>query len=232
MQEVRGKAWSEYWTDSAQDRSLFAVIAKVYRRFIISPAVRYYFHRYFSDQPGRVYLHAGCGSGESDNRIHFQQATFILMDISPEALALARWKTKLHKVHFVCGDIFNPPFKAESIDGIWNLGVMEHFYEKELVQIFRAMSRLLKQGGRCLIFWPPRYGLSVVVLTSFLFLVNKLRKQPLVLYPDEVSRFRSEQWINRLTSQTGLETTNTHFGIRDLFTYVVMVAVRRFQQSD
>ena len=226
MPEVRGKDWDQYWIDSAKNRGLFEVIAKFYRRFIISPAVRYYFHKYFADAQGHVYLHAGCGSAESDNRISFTQATFVMMDISTAGLAVARRKSKLQNIHFVCGDIFNPPFKTGCIDGLWNLGVMEHFHEPEIGSIFTAFSRMLKPQARCLIFWPPKYGLSVIVLTSFLCLANRFRKQPLVLYPDEVSRFSSKRWARQLAAQSGLNVDKAHFGIRDAFTYVVLILVR------
>lgn len=224
MPEVRGKHWDQYWIDSAKSKGLFEIIAKFYRRFIISPAVKHYFHKYFRDDPERVYLHAGCGSAESDNRIQFHDGKFVLMDISLEALLVARRKSKLPNLHLVCGDIYHPPFKTGAMDGIWNLGVMEHFYEPEIMQIFQALSRVLKPGGTCLIFWPPRYGLSVITLTSFLFIVNKFRKQVLVLYPDEVSRFWTNAWAQRLVAPADLTVQKAHFGIRDAFTYVIMVA--------
>ncbi|HVM63087.1 MAG TPA: class I SAM-dependent methyltransferase [Verrucomicrobiae bacterium] len=224
MNEIRGKDWDQYWTDSAKNKGLFEIIAKFYRRYIISPTVRHYFRKYFRDEPGRVYLHAGCGSSESDNRIGFQHARFVLMDISIEGLKVARQKSKLQNACFVCGDIYNPPFKPEAIDGIWNLGVMEHFYEPEITRIFTAQTPILKPHGQCVIFWPPRYGLSVITLTSFLFVVNKFRKQPLVLYPDEVSRFWTKAWAQRLLGPAGLTVQRTHFGLRDAFTYVIMVA--------
>lgn len=224
MNEIRGKDWDQYWTDSAQNKGLFDVIAKFYRRYIISPTVKHYFHKYFRDEPGRVYVHAGCGSSESDNRIRFQHSKFALMDISIEGLKVARQKSTLKNVYFVCGDIYNPPFKTDVVDGIWNLGVMEHFYEPEITRIFTALSRITKPDGQCLIFWPPRYGLSVITLTSFLFIVNKFRSQPLVLYPDEVSRFWTKPWAQRLLAPAGLTVQKTHFGIRDAFTYVIMVA--------
>ena len=224
MPEVRGKDWDQYWIDSAKSKGLFEIIAKFYRRYIISPAVKHYIHRYFCDKPACVYVHAGCGSAESDNRIQFTHARFVMLDISPEALVIARRKSQLAKVHFVCGDIFNPPFKAGVIDGVWNLGVMEHFLEKEITQIFTALSRTIKLEGQLLIFWPPRYGLSVIVLTSFLCFVNAFRKTPLVLYPDEVSRFRTKRWSQKLLTPSGLKVEKCHFSIRDVFTYVVMVA--------
>ena len=226
MPEVRGKDWNQYWIDSAKSKGLFEIIAKFYRRYIISPTVRHYFAKYFRDEPGCVYVHAGCGSSESDNRIGFQHSKFVLMDISLEGLKIARQKSTLQNVHFVCGDIYHPPFRTDSVDGIWNLGVMEHFFEPEITRIFTALSRVVKPGGRCLIFWPPRYGLSVITLTSFLFVANQFRKMPLVLYPDEVSRFWTKAWAQQLLVPANLAVEKAHFGIRDAFTYVIMVALK------
>jgi len=64
----------------------------------------------------------------------------------------------------------------------------------------------------------------VIVLTSFLGVVNTFRKQPLVLFPDEVSRYWTQRWSHQLVAPAGLRAQKSHFSIRDLFTYVVMVA--------
>jgi len=127
----------------------------------------------------------------------------------------------------VCGDIFRPPFREGSFDGLWNLGVMEHFHAPEIERIFAATSRTLRPDGRCLIFWPPKYGLSVLVLTSFLRIADAIRRTPLHLYPDEVSLFSTIDWARNLLGPANLEVERTHFGIRDLFTYVVLIARRR-----
>ncbi len=221
-----GKGWDEYWLDSARDRNLFAVIAKMYRRYIISPAVGHYLRKYFRDERGRTYLHAGCGSAESDRRIGFTRATFVYLDISHEALLLARRNATMPGIKLVRGDIFTPPFRTASIDGIWNLGVLEHFHAPDIERIFRGLSRVLRPAARCVIFWPPAYGLSVIALTSFLRIANAPRRTPLRLYPDEVSLFRSARWARRLIEPAGLAVERTHFGIRDLFTYVVLVATK------
>jgi hypothetical protein len=103
---------------------------------------------------------------------------------------------------------------------------MEHFYEPEIARIFTALSRVVKKDGTLIIFWPPRYGLSVITLTSFLFFVNRFRKTPLVLYPDEVSRFWTKAWAQRLVAPADLSVEKIHFGIRDAFTYVILVAAK------
>lgn len=223
MTQAHGKSWDEYWRDSAQDRSLFAIVAKLYRRILIAPSVRHHFRKYFRDEPGRVYLHAGCGSAESDRLIGFTRASFVLLDLSPEALRIARQNSTVPNVRLVCGDIFHLPFREESFDGVWNLGVLEHFETPEIERIFAATRDVLKPEGRCLIFWPPTYGLSVLFLTSFLRIANGLRRTPLHLYPDEVSLLRSAGWARNLLRSAGLALERTHFGIRDLFTYVVLV---------
>jgi len=223
---AHGKSWDDYWLDSTADRSLFAVIAKQYRRFLISPSVRHFFRRYFRDEPGRLYLHAGCGSAESDRRIGYDRSSFVLLDISSEALKIAQRNATNPNVHLVCGDVFHPPFRDAAFDGAWNLGVMEHFHAPEIERIFDALGRVLKPGARFLVFWPPSYGLSVFVLTSFLRVANALRREPLHLYPDEVSLFKSTNWVRGLLRRGPFTVERTHFGLRDLFTYVVLVATR------
>lgn len=224
--EIRGKSWDDYWKDSAPHRGLYAIVARAYRRWIISPAIAHFFRRTFTDTSGRVYLHAGCGSAETDSQIGYRDATIVLMDISVEALRIARSKTRFHKAYVVCGDLFAPPFRTSSIDGAWNLGVVEHFYEPEIKRIFAGLGRILRPGANGLILWPPVYGLSVLVLTSFLFVANRLFRRSVTLYPDEVSRFRSMDQARRLLAGSGLRAERTHFGPRDLFTYVVLVVAR------
>lgn len=221
--DAHGKSWDEYWRDSAHDRGLFAIIAKLYRRFLISPSLRHHFRKYFRDDPGRIYLHAGCGSAESDRLIGFTSSSFVLMDLSFEALRIAERNSTVPNVKLVCGDIFHPPFRRNTFDGIWNLGVLEHFEPAEIERIFTASREILKCDGRLLIFWPPKYGLSVLFLTTFLRIANAIRRSPLHLYPDEVSLFSSAEWAGDLLRPAGLILERTDFGIRDLFTYVVLV---------
>jgi len=216
--------WNKYWQKASENNGLYARIAHFYRKHIISRSLKYYFHKYFMDRVGTWYLHAGCGSAESDCRIRFSNSNIVLLDKSLEALRLARKKTKFKNVHFVCGDIFNPPFKKESFHGIWNLGVMEHFYQDEIVKIFKALSKVLKKGEKALFFWPPIYGLSVIVLSSFLFITNKVLKKNKSLYPDEISRYRSKKWVTPLLKKGNLSFRNAYFSVHDLFTHTILVA--------
>ncbi|NQT06416.1 MAG: glycosyltransferase [Candidatus Omnitrophica bacterium] len=221
--DMKSMDWDAYWRKASGKKGPYAILARIYRKFIISRAVRHYFKKFFNDETGSIYLHAGCGSGESDSRIGFRDATFIKMDLSLEALELARSMPDHKKVHYVCGDIFNPPFKEGAFKGIWNLGVMEHFREDDIVAILKQSGRVLDNDGRLMLFWPPKYGLSVMVLSSVIFLADKIFGRTLKLYPDECSRFDSREWAGRLFKEARLNIDKAHFNIRDLFTYVVVV---------
>ena len=218
--------WDEYWLKAREKhrRGLYEHIAAFYRRFIIAPMAGLIISRYFVNEPGHDYLHAGCGSGGSDQRINLDRPRFHSLDLSFTALTIHREQPSATHRTFVCGNLFTLPYQSESIDGIFNFGVMEHFVELDIESILSEFRRVLKREGKVILFWPPNFGLSVIVLSSWLWLVNLFRQQPLSLYPDEVSRVRSFRWVRALMAQNGFIVLKTHFGPQDLFTFVVVIA--------
>jgi len=215
--------WSTYWRKFSQKKGLYVIFANFYRNFIISWAVRFYFRKYFKDKEDSMYLHAGCGSGDSDRRIGFRQASFVYIDLNFEALNIAKAKTKFKNIYFVCADILHLPFKPRLFDGIWNLGVMEHFYENEIVTILKEFEYILRDRGIYMLFWPPQYGLTVIVMSIFQFIMSNIFKKKFSFYPDDVSNYRTINWANKLAKESGLFILKTHFNIRDIFTHRVLV---------
>jgi SAM-dependent methyltransferase len=174
-------------------------------------------------RPGAALLHAGCGSGQVDSLIshHFD---ITALDYSRRALELYRANNgQMSKV--VDGSIFSLPFNNSSLDGLYNLGVLEHFTEEEIERIFREFHRVLRPDGKLLIWWPPEFGFSVILLNS----LGKLRNffgatdsDPTV--PPEISRVKSKQWVEKLLSLSEFELVEYSFGPQDLFTQVLVVA--------
>jgi SAM-dependent methyltransferase len=220
--------WDRYWSRAggSQRRGLYEVIAEFYRNQIISRSAAAILSRHFPNRNMAHYLHAGCGSGGSDGRLRLERPQVHYLDISPVALELSRGRSSPLNRTFICGDIFSLPFGAETIDGIFNFGVMEHFAEREIDRILSEFSRVLKRGGRLILFWPPASGLSVMALTSFLAVVNTFRSRPVELYPDEISRITSFRWVRQVMGRNGFRVLRLEFGPRDLFTYVAVVAQR------
>ena len=56
------------------------------------------------------------------------------------------------------------PFKSNFFEIIFNLGVMEHFDENQIKNILTEFKRTLTKDGKLILFWPPKYGLSVMFL--------------------------------------------------------------------
>lgn len=213
--------WEIYWSKNKKaGGAVYDFVAGVYRKLVLKNILAYFVKKYFAK--GQKALHAGCGSGQVDTEISgFMDITAI--DISPTALDIYR-SVNGPGSKTVQGNIFNLPFPDESFDSLYNLGVMEHFTTAEIGQILQEFKRVLKPGGRMIIFWPPVFGTTVQVLDFTHFFFNKLLRRKIQLHPAEISRLRSKKDAVSYFERSGFEVVRYYFGVRDLFTQCVIVA--------
>jgi dolichol-phosphate mannosyltransferase len=222
------QGWADYWSSKNKPALLvYDLIAAFYRKFIIKRSLNHYILKYF-DGNSRL-LHAGCGSGQVDRDIG-ETIKISALDISAQALTIYKKANKRYH-ELIHGSIFSMPVKSASFDGIYNLGVMEHFTEKEIAEILAEFNRVLKPGGIIILFWPPEYGLSVLFLKLVHFVLNDVLKKNISLHPAEITRVRSRNQIKKYLEQGGYTLTEYRFGIRDLFTYVVVVGTKNATSS-
>ncbi len=210
--------WNDYWRNQ-NSNSLFARLCALHRKMFISNFVKVCLERYFPKKG--IFLEAGSGSSESSSKIIKNQRHLIAFDISP--IALEKAKKIGHMDEYIKGNIFKTPFKNNSIDGIWNLGVMEHFTEKEIIMILNEFHRILKDDCYVVLFWPPVFGSTQVVLSMFESVYNTFLRKKIKFFPDEVSVLKNKSHAKRVIAQTKFKFVNTHFSIRDLFTHYVLV---------
>ena len=215
--------WDSYWTaEPSGIRRVYSWIAVLYRLFIIKPALNHYLGRYFS--PGDNLLHAGCGGGQVDADVVWRH-NITALDISP--IALERYRAVNRMVWMVKeGSILDIPADVGKFDGIYNLGVMEHFDSLDIIRILKQFRRVLKPKGKLVLFWPPWYGLPNRVLRVAHYLLNDVFKMNLKLHPDELTPIRSKPQINELLKKSGFRLVAFEFGPRDLCTHVIVVAER------
>ncbi len=220
--KVDPQGWEEYWNVKKQSgRVIYDAVASMYRKFIIKPYLNAFITKTFPR--GATLLHAGCGGGQVDTDIR-KHAQITGLDISVNALNLYLKENSPH-CKVVHGSIFEIPAPAGSFDGVYNLGVMEHFTEIEIQQILREFQRVLKPGGKVVLFWPPEYGISVTFFKMFKWvLTTVLRRTNVKLHPDEVSRLQSKRQALGIMHAAGFEQVQYSFGAGDLFTQVVLVA--------
>ena len=222
--EVMRDMWDKYWDSKERkvERTAYDIIASFYRNHLIKPTLNYFIRRTFA--PQAELLHAGCGGGEVDTDI-VRYAKVTAVDISPNALAKYRANHGA-RVECMVMDIFHLSNMQRRFDGLYNLGVMEHFEEEQLRQILAEFNRTLKPGGRLVLFWPPVYGLSVIALRIIHFVLNRMLRRNIQLHPPEPSKVRSRRQIRKLLDESGFELQSFSFGIRDAFTYAVIVAAK------
>ena len=227
LTEKDKQGWNEYWESPKKSLGavVYRIIAAFYRVFIIKPSVNYFIKKYFPR--GANLLHAGCGSGQVDIDI-CNYVSITALDISIKALNIYK-KVNKNNCKLIHGSIFNMPLGNEVFDGIYNLGVMEHFTEEEIKKILSEFRRVLKPGGKIMLFWPPEFGLSVIFLKIVKFILEKIfGKRNVKLHPDEITRLKSKRHIKNLITKTNFSLIECYFGIRDLFTHYVIVAEKRW----
>ncbi len=213
--------WDAYWgSKNKRTSATYDFLAGIYRRLIVKNILNHFVFKYFPK--GAKVLHAGCGSGQVDVDIA-KHIDITALDISNNALIIYK---QVHgdKCKTVQGNIFSLPFPDESFDGVYNLGVLEHFTPDEIHKILVEAKRVLKPEGRIIILWPPTFGFTVFVLDSAHFILNKIFRMNVKLHPDEITRCRGKQFATETFTNGGFTMIKYYFGMRDIFTQSVIVA--------
>ena len=191
----------------------------MYRTRIIAPAVDFYINRYFKTH-GR---YVECGSGKSDTTLKTVKGGRQLTAVDYNLPVLRKTAGNPKIDHCVNADIFSLPFKDDSVDGIWNVGVMEHFTIKDIHRILFEFRRVLKKDGRVLLFWPMVYAPYEIVILISEFFMDKVFNRPFQVYPDELSCLKSLKQGRGIMKKSRFEAVETYFNIRDLFSFAVVI---------
>lgn len=221
---VDPQRWDAYWAPRAgRVQRLYGLVAGLYRNLVVRRRLNQVIRAHFPE--GSALLHAGCGSGQVDADIQHAMA-ISAVDISAVALELYARNNPRARVAKQ-GSILDLPFPDEGFDGAYNLGVLEHFAEPEIRCIFSELQRVLRPGGKVVVFWPHRRAPSVLVLGAAHWLLNDLLGRGIRLHPEEVSLLRSRRAIAPLLDRAGFDLVDYYFGVKDLFVQAVIVGQKR-----
>lgn len=225
--EIPGNAssrdWDAYWqVKHTYSGAIYDLIASFYRKFFIRRELGRVLRKYFAR--GATLLHAGCGGGQVDAEVN-SYFSIIPMDMSFAALC-RYWDYSGQKHIKVCGDLMHLPASAGYFDGVYNLGVMEHFNKDQIQKILVEFHRVLKSNGIVVLFWPPVFGLSVMFLKVVHLFAKHIWGKNLKLHPDEISLVKSRRQVEKILQEADFKLLEYRFGYHDFFTHVVVIAMR------
>jgi SAM-dependent methyltransferase len=215
--------WDEHWESLRTGRFLFSLAAKAVRRYLFQPAVAWYGARFFRESG--VFVEMGCGSAHSSARLSKRKRTLIGLDFSAAALRAAIREGRMDAL--VQADIFALPYTSDSIDGIWKLGVMEHFTEPEIYDCLAEFRRVLKPGGIVILFWPTRHNTSRWILGPLERIISMWRGSEFSFFPGEISRLSSKQEARSMMQRAGFAVRALDFNWRTAFIHMVIVAAKQ-----
>ena len=211
--------WSKHWSDANQ-KALVQRFFSFYRKALFARTVRYFLDRYFPSTG--VFVEAGSGTSETSMRIdkHGGARLLVAIDIVLPVLSMCHPAIDVR----VCGDIFSLPFREASVDGIWNVGVMEHFTHDQFDLVMREFHRILRHGGRIILLWPATDSIPQKMLRVTEILINITRKrEKFQFHPDEVSQLRSMQQGREILARNGFRSLHINYGFRSFMAFKTLV---------
>lgn len=106
-------------------------------------------------RPGGRVLEVGCGRGSMSAYYAARGQEAHLLDVSPDALRLARRHFAGHGLdgHPVQGDAFALPYPDRTFDIVVSIGLLEHF--DDIAGLVREQARVLRPGGTLLGYVVP-----------------------------------------------------------------------------
>ena len=94
--------------------------------------------------PGSKILEGGCGRADKVYTLHYNGYDVYGLDYAKKAISVAH--NKCPELKLSIGDVYSLPFKTNSFDAYWSLGVIEHFIDG-YKPIIEEMKRVLKKDG-------------------------------------------------------------------------------------
>ena len=141
------EVWQEYWARNRDHEILLDEMSETILAEILKNC---------GTVKGKKVLEAGCGRGVISARLAEYGAEVYLLDVSSEALEIARKHFASRNLHasFIQGDILALPIEGPTFDIVWNAGVMEHFEDITRLKAVQGLSNRIKSGGLFIAFNP------------------------------------------------------------------------------
>lgn len=212
--------WTKHWGHANQE--LFSQqFFSLYRKQVFARTVAWFIDRFFPERG--LFVEAGSGTSETSMRIDKRGGARVLVaaDIIIPVLQ------QVHPVMDVKvgADNFRLPFGENQVDGLWNVGVMEHFTHDLIDAMMREFHRVLAPGAPVLLLWPATDSLPQKGLRLVEKVINRKAApgEKFQFHPDEISKLRSSQEGRDVLIRNGFEPVFVDGGLRSLMAFKTVV---------
>ncbi|MFH1210739.1 MAG: class I SAM-dependent methyltransferase [archaeon] len=206
MIKNNGSNWNAHW--NTLNKSFLNRVFVFFRTNVIANDVAHSLNRHFPREG--VFLDSGSGTSQTSIRIPKHNRKLVAMDISD----IIFQNQPVVVDYRVNADVLNLPFKDNSLDGIWNVGLMEHFQPGELDIILKEFNRVLKKDSKAVLFWPPKYG-PVALMIRFLGVFR--------MFPEEPSLVKSKKWVTSVVERNNFRLVDSKWSLRGALIHNVVV---------
>lgn len=155
----------------------------------------------FSPQAHSI-LDLGCGGGFLSNFLSKKGHKVTGLDISEDALKVARRYDFTKKVSYLRGDAYKLPFNKNSFDVVCAMDFLEHVEKPN--EIIKEVSRVLKPGGQFLFYTFNRNFLSWLLVIKGVEWILKKTPENLHVY----HLFIKPKELETLCQNNGLKVKN------------------------
>lgn len=130
-----------------------------------------------ADFKNKLVLDVGCGSGRFLEIAHKLGAEVVGIDLSFAVDAADKNLGRTDGIHIIQADIFHLPFREETFDHFYSIGVLHHTPNTR--QAFECVTPLLKSGGKAAIWVYNNWGIYNTVSDLYRVITTKIPKNAL-----------------------------------------------------
>ena len=147
-------------------------------------------------QKNDLVLDLGCGPGNLIYPLLKYTSKIIGIDISKNALTVAKKYFVCKNVGFILADAENLPLRDECLDKIFAFEVLEHLPnpQKALIEIYRV----LKPRGLLVMLQQYRLDDYAVIWHRFLYKIHLVKNAHSHLEMEHINQLKPEEWIRLL----------------------------------
>lgn len=146
--------WENFWAKKKEVQEVYSNDDRVLRNLVEVTELR-----------GKRVLEVGAGTGRDSFGMVARGASVFMLDYSMNSLQIIRDVASEERIDVspVGGNAFSVPFLDGTFDIVFHQGLLEHFREKEAMNLLKENVRVLKKGGILLVDVPQRYHVYTVM---------------------------------------------------------------------